>query len=81
MGTPAEAFRTMKRCWAMTLSLCIVQDVQKFELVVDRIIEAQGCLVKDENLRSGRRGDAANNDLALAAAGAVTYTKLKGEGE
>jgi hypothetical protein len=58
MGTPAEVWSTISRCWDVEpTNASIVQDISKFEFVVDKIIEAEGCVVHDEFLRTGRRGD------------------------
>lgn len=61
METPAQVESTMMRCWQMEpTSACIVQDIQKFPYILDKIIEAEGCVVPDEFLRTGRRGDDLN---------------------
>ncbi len=58
MGTPAEVWRTMVRCWQMEpTSERIVQDIQKLPWIIDKIIEAEGCVVQDLALRHGRRGE------------------------
>eukprot|EP01034_Spumella_vulgaris_P034523 gene34523-42580_t len=58
LGTPEEVWSTMSRCWLMEpTSERIVQDVSKWEAVVDIIIAARGCVVQDIFFRSGRRGD------------------------
>ena len=73
MGTPLEVESTMRRCWTVEpTSDRIVEDIQKFESVLDKIIAAQGYVVHDEFLRTGRRGDALNDER---------WTKMKGEGE
>ena len=57
-GTPAQVFSSMKRCWEVAPSSeRIVEDILKFEAVLDKIIAADGCMVEDEFLRTGRRGD------------------------
>jgi hypothetical protein len=73
MGTPSQVENTMRRCWMMEpTSERIVQDIQKFEMVLDKIIAAEGCVVADEFLRTGRRGDILNGD--------PDWIKLKGVG-
>jgi hypothetical protein len=73
MGTPSQVEAAMMRCWMMEpTSQRIIQDITKFESVLDRIIEAQGCVVPDVFLRTGRRGDALHDD--------PRYQKLNGKG-
>ena len=56
MGTPAQVESTMRRCWQMEpTSECIVKDIKKFPFVIDKIIEAEGCVVPDLFFRTGRR--------------------------
>ena len=58
MGTPSEVWSTMSRCWDIEpTSDRIIQDIQYFEAVLDKIIASKGCIVSDENLRHGRRCD------------------------
>ena len=46
----------MKRAWQVdATSERIVEDIQAFSMTVRKIIEAKGCVVKDEFLRTGRR--------------------------
>ena len=55
--TPAEVWSIMARCWEVEpTSERIVEDILKFPMVLDRIIEAEGCVVFDLFLRTGRRG-------------------------
>ena len=57
MGTPAEVWSTMARCWEVEpTSERIVEDIMKLDMVLDKIIEAEGCVVFDLFLRTGRRG-------------------------
>ena len=57
-GTPAQVFSAMSRCWEVAPSSeRIVEDILKFDAVLEKIIEADGCMVADEFLRTGRRGD------------------------
>ncbi|KAJ1419701.1 hypothetical protein B484DRAFT_400097, partial [Ochromonadaceae sp. CCMP2298] len=66
MGTPAEVWRTMCRCWEMEpTSARIVEDVLAFKMVLDKIIAAKGCVVPDEYLRNGRRGRSSNGKFDL----------------
>jgi hypothetical protein len=56
MGTPAQVWSTLSRCWQIAPSSeRIVQDISKLKFVLQKIIEANGCVVRDEALRSGVR--------------------------
>jgi hypothetical protein len=56
MGTPFEVRSCMFRVWQVEPSSArIIQDVGGFVRVLEKIIEAKGCVVPDEFLRSGRR--------------------------
>lgn len=56
MGTPAEVMDTMQKCWSLApTSEQIVADVLALPEVLRKIIDARGCVVKDLDLRSGRR--------------------------
>ena len=56
MGTPAEVWSTIERCWTVEpTSERIVEDIYHLPIVLDKIIEAGGCVVQDEFLRTGRR--------------------------
>lgn len=55
-GTPAELWSTMERCWQVEpTSERIVEDILAFPRVLRLIINAKGCVVADDQLRSGRR--------------------------
>jgi hypothetical protein len=70
MGTPAEVEDTMFRCWKLEpTSERIVQDIQALPRVLGKIIEAEGRVVPDEFLRTGRR--------ELSAADKTTLLKHK----
>ena len=74
MATPDEVERTMVRCWMMEPSSeRICQDINLFPSTLQMIIVVQGCVLKDIDLRRGRRRDRVLNDPA--------YQKLKGEGQ
>jgi hypothetical protein len=61
-GTPAQVWSTMSRCWEIApCSERIVQDICKFQFVLEKIIEAKGCIVHDKNLRSASKYIKANN--------------------
>ena len=61
-GTPAEVQHTMERVWQVApTSERIVEDISCFHEVVKKIIEAQGCVVPDEFLRTGRRARRADD--------------------
>ncbi len=56
MGTMPQVWSTMTRCWSVApTSDRIIEDVSKFRVVLEKIIEAKGCIVSDENFRSGKR--------------------------
>lgn len=56
MGTPSEVWSTIERCWTVApTSARIVQDISKFEAVLDKIIEKEGAVCPDLFLRTGRR--------------------------
>jgi hypothetical protein len=55
-GTPKEMWSTMERCWQVEpTSERIVEDILAFPRVLRLIISAKGCVVADDQLRSGRR--------------------------
>lgn len=56
----------MKRCWTVEpTSERIMQDINALPNVLQTIIERQGCVVKDEYLRTGRRARRADYSGAL----------------
>lgn len=56
LGTPAEVFDTLKRCWTIApTSEQIIEDIMGFPEILEKIIEAEGCVIPDEYLRTGRR--------------------------
>lgn len=62
MGTPSEMWRTMERVWEIEpTSERIVEDILAYPMVLERIIAAKGCVVKDEFLRTGRRARRADD--------------------
>ena len=60
-GTPEELLSSIKCTWPMApASKRVVEDVELLPAVLDKIIEARGCVVQDEEfrgLRSGRRAE------------------------
>jgi hypothetical protein len=59
-GTPAEVLRCIERAFAVgPSSKRIVEDILVLDLVLDKIIAAEGCVVPDEDMRNGRRARAA----------------------
>ena len=55
-GTPKEMWSTMERCWQMEpTSERVVEDILAFPRILRSIINAKGCVVADDQLRSGRR--------------------------
>ena len=62
MGTPAQVWSTMTRCWQVEpTSDRIVEDIRALPEVLERIIAAKGCVVQDQFLRSGRRARRADD--------------------
>lgn len=56
MGTPKTLLYSMLRSWEHSPSSeRIVEDIYNFPMVLDKIIKAEGCVVPDEILRTGRR--------------------------
>ena len=56
LGTPKEVWSTMTRAWEVEpTSERIVEDIKAFPRVLQKIVNARGCIVKDEFLRTGRR--------------------------
>jgi hypothetical protein len=63
MGTPAEVWRTMCRCWEVEpTSERLVEDILAFERVLQVIVEHNGCVVPDLFFRTGRRARRANDE-------------------
>jgi hypothetical protein len=62
-GTPKQLEATMKKCWTMEpTSERITEDILGLKDTLLKIIAADGCLVKDEDVRSGRRQQKLNGD-------------------
>ena len=56
LGTPKEVYRTLRRCWEISpTSDQIIEDILGFRLVLEKIVEAEGCVIADEYFRTGRR--------------------------
>ena len=65
-GTPAEAWKTMVKCWTLEpTSERIIADISDFDNVLDHIIEAKGCVVPECRLRHGHRQQAHNGGRVL----------------
>ena len=65
-GTPNKVWSTMVRCWETEpTSDRIVDDILAFPRVLKQVVDAQGCVVADDKLRSGRRYVAIGNRRAL----------------
>jgi hypothetical protein len=63
MGTPAEVWSTVTRCWEVApTSERICEDIMRFPEVLDKILERNGCVVPDEFLRTGRRARRADGN-------------------
>jgi hypothetical protein len=55
-GTPNQVWDTMVRCWTMEPnSERIIQDIEDFGNVLDKIIEFEGCVIPECRLRHGQR--------------------------
>jgi hypothetical protein len=57
-GTPEQVWYLMEQTWTVVgapSNARIAEDIAGWERVVDKIIEANGCIVADENFRTGRR--------------------------
>jgi hypothetical protein len=62
MGTPKQVWSSLERVWQVApTSAQIVEDVMALPRVLQKIIDAKGCVVPDEFLRSGRRGRRADD--------------------
>jgi hypothetical protein len=61
LGTPNQLLSSIERTWRVTpTSQRIVEDIELLPDVLNKIIEARGCVVQDEEfrgLRSGRRAE------------------------
>ncbi len=55
MATPDEAWRTMVDAWTQVPESRIVDDIDRFTLALNAIIEAKGAYVADMDLRKGHR--------------------------
>ena len=55
MGSPNEAWRTMVDAWTQVPESRIVEDIDRFVVALERIIEAKGAYVADCDLRKGHR--------------------------
>ena len=57
-GTPKEVWHLMRETWTVVgapSNARITEDISGWERVCDKIIEAKGAIVLDENFRTGRR--------------------------
>ena len=57
-GTPKEVWYLMEQTWTVVgipTNARITEGISGWERVCDKIIEAKGCIVPDENFRTGRR--------------------------
>ena len=62
MGTPKAVWSTLDRVWKVApTSAQIVADIDAFPDVLQKIVEAEGCVVPDEDLRRGRRARKADD--------------------
>ena len=82
MGTPNEAWRTMTEVWKTTPSSArIVQDVDRFLVALERIIEEEGAYVEEFDARKGHRRATQKaikgGALFLTAGGCLTPTAME----
>jgi len=62
MGTPDAVSSCMVKTWMCSpTSSRVIQDIEHLPDVLDKIIAAEGCVVQDEFLRTGRRARAAQD--------------------
>ena len=62
LGTPSQVWKTMEKCWSLEpTSQRIIEDIDAFPRVLQKIIEINGCAVKDQAIRSGRRARRSND--------------------
>ena len=62
MGTPKAVWSTLDRVWKVApTSAQIVADIDAFPDVLQKIVEAEGCVVPDEDLQRGRRARKADD--------------------
>jgi hypothetical protein len=57
-GTPKEVWYLMEQTWTVICAPSnarITEDISGWERVCRKIVEANGCIVLDENFRTGRR--------------------------
>ena len=67
LGTPEELLSSIKRTWRVTpTSARIIEDVELLPEVLNKIIEARGCVVQDEQFRGLRTGRRAEGSGQLA---------------
>ena len=56
LGTPDLVWASMYRTWSHSpTNDRVKEDVEHFEAVLEKVVEAEGCVVRDEFLRRGRR--------------------------
>ena len=53
MNTPKNAWKTMVAVWCNISKMRIVEDIKRFESLLDAIIEADGAGISDNDLRNG----------------------------
>jgi hypothetical protein len=67
LGTPPQLLSSIERTWRVTpTSKRIVEDVELLPEVLNKIIEARGCVVQDEEFRGLRSGRRAKDSGQLA---------------
>lgn len=63
---PSEVWSSVVRCWEICpTSDRIIADIEALPRVLDKIIQAKGCVVPDEFLRTGRRSRSSDGKRLL----------------
>lgn len=62
LATPKHCYAAMERCWSIIPGERIVQDILDWDRILEKIIAADGCVIRGEALRSGRRARRADDN-------------------
>ena len=88
MATPQDAWYCMSSIVKQLRSERIIQDIEKWSKAIDLIIEAEGCIVPDLDLRNGHRkassrmalgGNLLPHAATAMAEQVLTWCELSGE--
>jgi hypothetical protein len=55
LATPLHCYSALIRCWSIIPSERVVMDMTDFERVLNRIVDVNGCVIRGDVLRMGRR--------------------------